>query len=138
MRLFWLSGSGGLETKGRLCGEGSYLPSMVRTSGDGGLIHVQGTVGRVCGGAIASVGHVSTARVEVLSKGVGFVVRDGRNVRFWLDDWVGLGPLCELFLRIFRVVSIKESIISDCYEMLDGFMVWDVSFRRCLCLSEEV
>ena len=47
MQLFWLSGGGGLETKERLYGERSYMPSMVRTGGDGGLIQVQGTVGRV-------------------------------------------------------------------------------------------
>ena len=49
MQLFSLSDGGGLETKGRLCGERSYLPSLVRIGGDGGLIQVQGIEGRVCG-----------------------------------------------------------------------------------------
>ena len=66
------------------------------------------------------------------------MVGDKRNVIFWLDDWVGVGSLCELLPRIFRAVSIKESVVSDCYEMRDDSMVWDVSFRRRLHPSEEV
>lgn len=34
-----------------------------------------------------SVGDESIVMEECLSKGVGFVVGEGRNVRFWLDDW---------------------------------------------------
>lgn len=26
---------------------------------------------------------------KALEKGVGFIVEDVTNVRFWLDDWVG-------------------------------------------------
>lgn len=51
----------------------------------------------------------------MLSKGVGFVVGDGRVLRFWFDDWVRVGPLCELLSRVFRLVSNKESVVSDCY-----------------------
>ena len=52
------------------------------------------------------------------------------DVRFWLDDWVGEGPLCELFHRIFRVVTNKETAVSDFYEVQDDSIVWGVSFRR--------
>ena len=63
---------------------------------------------------------------------------DGRFLRFWLDDWVGVGPLCELFLRVFRLVSNKESVVSDCYEVMDGCIMWGVTFRRSLRLSKDV
>lgn len=60
------------------------------------------------------------------------------DVRFWLDDWAGEGPLCELFHRIFRAVTNKEAAVSDCYEVEDDSIVWVVSFRRNLRSSEEV
>lgn len=50
-------------------------------------------------------------RGEVLGKGVGSKVGDGRDVKFWNDDWVGRGSLCGLFRRMFRVVSNKESFV---------------------------
>lgn len=48
---------------------------------------------------------------KVLSKGIGFVGGQGREVRFLLDDWVGVRPLSELFPRLFRVVLNKESAV---------------------------
>ena len=42
--------------------------------------------------AIASLWDVSIVSGKVLSKGVGFMVGYGRDVRFWLDDWVGGKP----------------------------------------------
>lgn len=92
---------------------------------------------RIWGGIVA-VADTSNVRVELLSKGVGFVVGDGRCIRFWFDDLVGRGPLCELFPRLFRVVSNKEVYISDYYEVRDGSVVWGVSFRRVLRQVEEV
>lgn len=41
---------------------------------------------------------------------------DGKSVDFWLDDWLGLGPLYSLFPSIFNVVSNKESSVNECYE----------------------
>lgn len=35
---------------------------------------------------IALAGDVSTVRREVFCKEVGFIVGDGRNVKFWLDN----------------------------------------------------
>lgn len=49
-----------------------------------------------------------------------------------------IGPLCGVFARIFRVVSNKESSISDYYEERDGCVVWRVPFRRSLHLSGVV
>lgn len=41
---------------------------------------------------------------------------NGRSVDFWLDDWLGLGPLYSLFPSIFKVVTNKESSANECYE----------------------
>lgn len=39
-----------------------------------------------------------------LARGVGFKVGDGSRVRFWVDDWLFVGPLSLSFARPFRVV----------------------------------
>lgn len=41
--------------------------------------------------AIAMVGDESNSRGEALYKGVGFYGGDCREVRSWLDDWIGVG-----------------------------------------------
>ena len=83
-------------------------------------------------GGIVSVGDESFTVGKILSKGVGYVVGEGSEVRFWLDDLVGVGPLCGLFPRVFRVVSNKESTVNEYYEVRDGCPLWSVSFRRSL------
>lgn len=37
---------------------------------------------------------------------------------------MGVGPLCDLYPRVFRVMSNKESIASDCYGVKDDCIVW--------------
>lgn len=49
-----------------------------------------------------------------------------------------MGPLCELFPRVFRVVSNKESVVTDYYEVWEEYISWSVSFRKSLHRSEEV
>lgn len=74
--------------------------------------------------AIASVEDESNLRAETLYKGVGFVVWDGGDVRFRLDDWVGVGPFCGLFPRLFILVVKKDSSVRDCFELRGGCIVW--------------
>lgn len=65
---------------------------------------------------------------------MGFNVGMGNRVRFWVDDWVGVGvgPLSALFL------SNKLSLVSGCYVGEGGKGVsWNASFRRSLCQSKE-
>lgn len=61
---------------------------------------------------------------------MGFVVGDGKDVSCWLDAWVGVGPLCSLVPRLFRLTVKKESSVSECFEVGSGCMVWGVSFRK--------
>ena len=51
----------------------------------------------------------------MLKKGVGFKVGVGSRVRFWVDEWVGVGTLCVLFPRLFHLASNNLSRVSDCY-----------------------
>ena len=52
-------------------------------------------------GGIVSVGDESPTMEKILFEGVGYVVWEGSEVRFWLDNWVGVGPSCGLFPRVF-------------------------------------
>lgn len=74
---------------------------------------------------------------RILYEGSTFLMGERRVVSFWLHDWVDAGPLCGLFLRIFRVVSNRKSIIFDCYKVRNSCILWGVSFRRWLCPSKE-
>lgn len=47
----------------------------------------------------------------------------------WLDDWVGVGPLCELFTRLFTLSVNKESSFGDCLEINSSSTVWIVPSR---------
>ena len=70
--------------------------------------------------------------------GVGFVVGDGSDVRFWMDGWVGKGPLCGIFPRLFRLTVNKESSISEYVEVRGGSTFWNVHPRRSLRPSEGI
>ncbi|KAJ9705163.1 hypothetical protein PVL29_003294 [Vitis rotundifolia] len=39
----------------------------------------------------------------------GFVVGDGKKVRFWKDNWCGTTPLCETFPSLYALTSSKEA-----------------------------
>lgn len=60
-------------------------------------------------GIISSSGNVSTVRGEIFVKGVGFQLCESDRVRFWFDDWMGIGLLHVPFPRVFRIASNKES-----------------------------
>ena len=84
---------------------------------------------------ISSFGDVSKVRGEILVEGFGFIVGKGERVRFWFDDWVGVGPLQFLYPRVFRVVSNKECSVKElkeCYVWVGNTMSWDSSSRRAL------
>lgn len=52
---------------------------------------------------------MSNVRGKALYKGVGFMVGDERDVRFWSNDWVRMCPLSGLFPGLFRIVVNKET-----------------------------
>ena len=81
---------------------------------------------------IASVGDESNIRGETFHKGLGFVVGVGRGVRFWLDSWLGVGPLYSLFPRLFRLAIKNDYSVRDCFELMSGCIIWEVTFKRSL------
>lgn len=108
---------------------------MDKISGGGGQNKGLAIVDQLFGGLLLQLGR-SLKWGGALYNGVGFVVGNGRSVRFWLDNWVGVGPLCRLFPKLFRLSVNKEASVSDCYEMRNGSIVWRVSFIRSLKLLE--
>ena len=76
---------GGLGKRRKLFGGRSLLLNMGRMGAGGGLLLTMDTIGRECGVPLLHL-VISSEWGKVLSKGVGFVVDEGREVRFWLDD----------------------------------------------------
>lgn len=62
---------------------------------------------------ILSFEDLSSFRGAVFSRSLGFKVGEGGNISFWFDDWAGVGSLCHLFPRVFRVVSNKEFSVKE-------------------------
>lgn len=87
--------------------------------------------------SIARVGNESIKRGRIFASGVGYLVREERRVLFWVDDCSGIGPLCVLFPRVFRVVSNKKSSVSDYFVWGQGNGSWCLSFRRVLHRFKE-
>lgn len=61
------------------------------------LVESLGTGCKDCGN-ILSGGDMSDVKGLVLIKRVGFRVGKGNRVWFWVDGWLGVGPLFILFL----------------------------------------
>lgn len=66
-------------------------------------------------GSIASGGNESNERGSFffLKGWLSCCGGKGRDFHFWLDEWVGVGPLCSRYPRVFRVVSNKDSSVCE-------------------------
>lgn len=84
-------------------------------------------------GNILRGGDMSDVKVLVLIKRVGFRVGKGNRVWFWVDGWLGAGPLFILhFLGVFnKLYSVKEATSTR------GYVIWELYFRRDLNQFEE-
>lgn len=61
---------------------------------------------------------------------IQFVVGDGSRVRFWSDDWSGVGVLCEKFPRLYGCSSDRCILVRDCMTCNEIGVVWVPSFWR--------
>jgi hypothetical protein len=61
---------------------------------------------------------------EVLVRRLG----NGLSTRFWKDAWIGDGPLCLKFPRLFSLSMQKDISVGDLLNMEDGR--WDFIWRR--------
>ena len=60
------------------------------------------------------------------------IVGDGRGVGSWLDGWLGVGPLFSLFPRLFILAIKNDSFVTDCFEVMSGCIIWEITFKRSL------
>ena len=56
--------------------------------------------------AISKMGHLVTPSF-------GFMVGDGKKVRFWKDNWCETIPLCEAFPSLYALASYKETWVNE-------------------------
>jgi hypothetical protein len=64
---------------------------------------------------------------EVLAKG-SFEIKDGTNVRFWDDTWVGDKPLKVQYPNLYNIVRDPHAIVSK----IMATSPLNISFRRAL------
>ncbi|KAL6345634.1 hypothetical protein AAG906_017366 [Vitis piasezkii] len=50
---------------------------------------------------------------HLVTPSFGFVVGDGKKVRFWKDKWCGTTPLCEDFPSLFALATSKEAWVNE-------------------------
>jgi hypothetical protein len=55
-----------------------------------------------------------------------FHLGNGERVRFWTDWWLGSGPLCNRFARLFEISSNPESLVAQVH--ISG--TWQIPFHR--------
>jgi hypothetical protein len=63
----------------------------------------------------------------VLSCG-SFMVKDGTQIRFWEDTWVGITPLKQQFPTIFNIAHDPHATVAS----VMGGEQYNISFRRAL------
>jgi hypothetical protein len=61
----------------------------------------------------------------------------GGSTRFWLDRWVGMTPLCDIFPRLFKVSLQSEFLIKDMGEWSNDIWHWKLEWRRSFFNWEE-
>jgi len=54
---------------------------------------------------------------------VNWEVKNGRDIMFWTNKWVGIRVLKCRFLRLFSFSILKEGILFDCGEWVNS--VWE-------------
>ncbi|RVW24851.1 hypothetical protein CK203_105114 [Vitis vinifera] len=65
---------------------------------------------------------------HLVTPSFGFVVGDGKKVRFWKDKWCGTTPLCEDFPSLFALATSKEAWVNEVWTVAGkggevGFLV---------------
>ena len=58
---------------------------------------------------------------HLVTPSFGFVVGDGKKVRFWKDKWCGTTPLCDAFPSLFALATFKEDWVNE---------VWTIAGER--------
>jgi hypothetical protein len=70
---------------------------------------------------------------EIFIKKMG----NGGSTRFWLDHWVGVAPLKEVFPRLFNISIQKNHTIQEMGEWVNAKWIWYIKWRRVFFTWEE-
>lgn len=65
---------------------------------------------------------------NTLADNTSIKVGNGRKTLFWSDNWLGHGPLKELFPNFFSIATSPTSTLDNAW----GQQGWNVTFRRAL------
>ncbi|GJZ47895.1 putative RNA-directed DNA polymerase, eukaryota, reverse transcriptase zinc-binding domain protein [Tanacetum coccineum] len=57
-------------------------------------------------------------------------VGNGRDIRFWIDKWVGGVKLCDRFPRLYHLDRRKEGMVADKGNWVDGAWCWKWEWVR--------
>lgn len=75
---------------------------------------------------------------EFFSGNIPFSVGSGDKIPFWLDTWVGDGPLAYQFPDLFNCAKDQQAKVAT-YSDRNGTQVqWAPIFRRKLSVEEEM
>ncbi|CAN4125840.1 unnamed protein product [Withania somnifera] len=66
---------------------------------------------------------------------MGFIVGNGRKIKFWGDAWLGHIPLKEQFLGLFRISTQQNAVIAIFFNIRVSCFSWIVAKEACLTLS---
>lgn len=63
-------------------------------------------------------------------------VRNGTSIRFWTNGWVNGNCLCNLYSRLFSIISIRDESLVDVLIRKEEQFFWEFQFRRRLFIWE--
>lgn len=114
-------------------GGGTLFQSLVRMSGGGVPKRVLRYRRSGCWGVISHLRDVFGSSGKFFLKVVGFKAREGSRLQFLVDDWMGVGPLSFLFLRISRWCYLGKCQ----YEESQYESILSLPFNIFLCRDED-
>ena len=53
-----------------------------------------------------------------------FVIKDGSQVRFWEDIWLGNSPLREQYPQLYNIVKKKQDTVAEVLRTLSHNLSW--------------
>ncbi|GJV14423.1 putative RNA-directed DNA polymerase, eukaryota, reverse transcriptase zinc-binding domain protein, partial [Tanacetum coccineum] len=71
---------------------------------------------------IGAINHLHSSDLVPFSS-IKYKVGDGSLIRFWIDTWAGISPLCDRFNRLFHLENSIECLIQDRFS--NGSWSWD-------------
>lgn len=67
---------------------------------------------------------------NLVSQDIRYLIDNGSNADFWLDNWTGKGDLKSNFPIIFALATVKQGIVSLFGQWNEGYWSWNVQLCR--------